>query len=372
VTNFNTISSIFSVSFFPLLQEQSYYISPQVAYACIKIFNDSDFKLFYDNIRVVKILGGNVNDTKTIAGSVILKDSENNIKNIENAKIVIFISNFDFEEIETKNTIQINKTTDILEMEKLEINALQKKILMLKSKGINLVIASKFSDKSLYFLNKYQIMAIKISSKFDLQRIAKTTNSVVLTKFKIPDLNEIGFCKKVYVKSLETQKLTIFQQDFDYCELCTIILRGSTNVILNNLEKCVFKGISLFKTIMRDERFVPGSGVTEYKIYSKLLEYSKRLVESEIFITYSEIFKSIHRYFISSQKILDHDLKLNSNLYYNKNKIIDFENLNKEEFLIEKSQKIWDHYSTKYWSIKNAFECSSIILMIDQVIMSKE
>ncbi|CAC27023.1 chaperonin-containing-TCP1 theta subunit [Guillardia theta] len=371
-SNFNTISSILSVSFFPLIQEQSYFISPQVAYACIKIINEKNFKLSYDNIRVVKILGGDIKDTKTIAGSVLLKDSENNIKNIEHAKIVIFISNFDFLEVETKKKMRINKWEDILELEKIETRALEKKVYMLRNKGINLVIASSFSEKSIYFLNKHQIMAIKINSKFDLQRIAKTTNSIVLTKFKVPDDDEIGYCKKVYVKSLETQKITIFQQNFDQCELCTILLRGNTNVILNNLEKCVFKGISLFKSIMRDERFVPGNGLTEYEIFLKLLEYSNKSINSEVFITYSECFKNIHKYLINLQKDLRRELTFESYFTYRENVNLHSQNQTLKKFPYQKSVKIWDHYSTKYWSIKNAFECSSIILMIDQVIMSKE
>ncbi len=66
-----------------------------ISQACIQVLPrtgplPSSFNV--DNVRVTKILGGGVTDTKLVKGFVLPRDVEGTIKHVQNAKIAVFVS----------------------------------------------------------------------------------------------------------------------------------------------------------------------------------------------------------------------------------------------------------------------------------------
>ena len=41
------------------------------------------------------------------------------------------------------------------------------------------------------------------------------------------------------------------------------VVRGSTNNLLDDIERAVDDGINVYKALLKDDRFVPGAGTTE-------------------------------------------------------------------------------------------------------------
>jgi T-complex protein 1 subunit theta len=52
--------------------------------------------------------------------------------------------------------------------------------------------------------------------------------------------------------------------------MATIILRGSTTSLLDDVERAVDDGVNAIKTLCRDRRLVPGAGATEIHIAKKI------------------------------------------------------------------------------------------------------
>ena len=50
--------------------------------------------------------------------------------------------------------------------------------------------------------------------------------------------------------------------------MATILIRGSTNSMLEDSERAIDDGVNTFKNITRDSRFVAGGGATEIHIAS--------------------------------------------------------------------------------------------------------
>jgi len=253
------------------------HITPQIAFACSRIFSSSTtYKFSKECLRVIKIVGGSLCETKTIIGSVILKDTEGSIKNVKEANIAIFSCSFESPEIETKNSFLFQKARDILSLEKNLLNNLEERVIKFHKKGINVIIANSFGDFILGVLEKFKIMAIRIQSKFDLKRIALTSNSTVLSKLKIPKENEIGKCKFVSVRAFAGQKVIIFKQDLSDNNIFTLIARGSTTHTLDKIERMVHRATSVFKTLARDRRFVAGAGACELELYRRIKKISQK------------------------------------------------------------------------------------------------
>lgn len=47
------------------------------------------------------------------------------------------------------------------------------------------------------------------------------------------------------------------------CKLSTLVLRGSTNNLLDDIERAIDDGVNVFKSMIKDPKFVPGAGASE-------------------------------------------------------------------------------------------------------------
>ena len=356
-------------------QNLAKHIIPQIAYACMKISSFKGKKFSPENIRVVKILGGPWYNTKTVTGVVSLRDSEGTVKLVNGAKIAIYTCSFDFLSPETKTVMQFKTAKRILSYESEERDLIHQKINTFLLKGINVIIASNFNEDLLEILDKNEILALKTQSKFEIQRIANVTNSTVLAKLRVPETHEIGFCDRVSVRSFGTQRVTIFHQEFAPTGLFSVIVRSNCNSILDLIERLVYKTSSIFKTLIRDNKFIPGGGACEIEIARRLNKFSEKLSspsEKFIFQKFAESFEILPGILLENAH---HKRSKLISLLHEKHKKgaesegIDFEN---STTISSKKSGIWDLFSCKYWAIKNALDSALTILSVDQIIIAKE
>ena len=124
------------------------------------------------------------------------------------------------------------------------------------------VTGGTVSDIVLHFLEKYKIMTVKVASKFELKRIARALSAAALSKLDQPTPEDIGEADEVYVEELGSEKLVVFKRETNECKLSTIILRGSTKNLLEDIERAIDDGLNVYKSILKDPSFVPGAGAT--------------------------------------------------------------------------------------------------------------
>ena len=252
---------------------------------------------------------------------------------------------------------------------------MEEKIKNFISKGINVIIAMGFNENVLEILNNNEIMALKIQSKFEVQRIALTTNSTVLPKLTVPKINEIGYCDRVSVRSFGSQKVTIFHQETTQSLIFTIIARANCNSILDLIERIVYKTSSVFKTILRENKFIPGAGACEIEISRRLKRFSENLVsctENFIFKKFGECFEILPEILIKNSNL--EGSKIISELHNKHRNGAESEGIDLENSttICSKKSGIWDIFSCKFWAIKNSVDSVLTILSIDQIIIARE
>lgn len=135
------------------------------------------------------------------------------IQKQEKAKIAIFNSGIDVALTETKGTVLIKNANDMLNFSKGEENRLEASIKELADAGVKVVVSgSTIGELALHFLNRYEMLVVKVLSKFDLRRLCRVTGATALTRFGAPTPEEMGYCDVVETVELGSDRCTVFRQ----------------------------------------------------------------------------------------------------------------------------------------------------------------
>jgi T-complex protein 1 subunit theta len=173
------------------------FLSELVANACLTTLppNSKNPRLNMDSVRIAKIRGGNVSQSSLIKGMVVLRDSEGTIKRVENAKIAVYACGFEASSTEAKGTVLIKSAEELLNYNKSEEKKLEEIVEGIAATGVKMVIVNgSISEMGLHFLDKYQLMVIKIQSKYELRRICGAIGATAAVRLGPLTPEEIGEC----------------------------------------------------------------------------------------------------------------------------------------------------------------------------------
>ena len=240
------------------------FFSRLIGEACINSLPDVVTNFDIDNIRVQHILGSSVEDSLFLSGFMIKRNAEGSIDRMVKPRIAVYSCPLDTMYQETKGTVLIQNANELLNYTKGEEDLAEKFVQKLVNANINVVVCGgSISDIVLHFLDKYKIMAVRILSKFEIRRVARAVRATILSKLEAPTADETGSSDDVAVEEIASEKVVIFKRNTADCKLSTIVLRGSTTNILEDIERAIDDGVHNFRSLLRKPEFVAGAGATE-------------------------------------------------------------------------------------------------------------
>jgi T-complex protein 1 subunit theta len=132
---------------------------------------------------------------------------------------------------------------------------LENQIKAIAETGASVVITGgKIGDMALHFLNKYDLMAVRLMSKFDLRRVCKAVNATASCKVEKPAAEDLGYADEVYVDELGDTSVIVVKVGSTESRISTIVLRGATDNFLDDVERAVNDGVNTFKGVSRVRR----------------------------------------------------------------------------------------------------------------------
>ncbi|CAD7011679.1 T-complex protein 1 subunit theta [Ceratitis capitata] len=355
---------------------QEDFLTELVAKACVAILPDQG-TFNVDNIRVCKILGSGLSKSEVVHGMVFKRFVEGDITCVEKAKVAVFSCPIDIIQTETKGTVLIKSADELMNFSAGEENLLESQIKSLADAGIKVVVCGgKVGDMALHFLNKYNLMAVRLNSKFDLRRLSRTVNATVLPRITTPTNEELGYCDKVCVEELGGTTVVVFRNTGKDARISTIVIRGATDNFMDDIERAVDDGVNNFKCLTRDGRYLPGAGATEIELASQLAVYADTLPGLEQyavrkFATALEVFpkalaenSGVNGTEVVNALYLAHKKSTGKNIGFN----IETE---KADTIDVTTTQVFDLFQAKYWGLKYAVGAATTILKVDQIIMAK-
>jgi len=180
------------------------------------------------------------------------------------------------------------------------------------------------------------------------------------------------YSRSVSLQEIGSQKVVVFRRESDDCKLATIVLRGSTNSLLEDIERAIDDGVNAYKNIVKDPRFLAGAGASEIQLAKALEDYGNTIttLDQYAFRQYAKAFEIFPR-ILAENAGQNADViltKLYSNL---SNNIIP--GLDVETGTVKNIQEldILDHLNTKITAIRLGSDAALTVLRVDQIIVAK-
>jgi len=351
-------------------------LAPIIAKACIDVTPAKNVTHFnVDNVRVAKILGGGVLDTHVLKGHVLTRDAEGTIKHVTNAKIAVFSAGIDVAKTETKDNIILKNAEELMNYNKSEEKNMEELISKIAAAGTKVVVSGgAVGEMAMHFIERNKMMCVKTPSKFELRRICKAVGATPLVRLGAPTPEELGFADVVTVEEIGSTKVTIFRQEAaDKSGIATILVRASTQNTLDDFERAIDDGVNVYKTLLKDPRFLPGAGAAEMELATKLQSFADStpgLVQYAI-KKYGESFEVIPRILADNAGFKAIDII--ASLYASHSKGNSTDGLNVEEGTLQSAvtMGVYDLLATKASAIRLATSAAVTVLQVDQIIMSK-
>lgn len=223
-----------------------------------------------------KIVGSGIQSSQVMKGYVLKREVEGTVQKATKCKIALYSCPIDISSTETKGTVLIKNAEELKNFSRGEEELLEKQIKAIVDTGAKVVVCGgKVGEMALHFLNKYGIMAVRVLSKFDLRRVSKTVGGTVLAKILPPSPEEMGYCDNVYCDEVGDVPVILFKQDKDEGSISTIIVRGSTDNIMDDIERAIDDGVNNFKALTKDGKLLPGAGAVDIELANRLSKISE-------------------------------------------------------------------------------------------------
>jgi T-complex protein 1 subunit gamma len=219
--------------------------------------------------RVEKVPGGEIEQSCVLKGIMLNKDITHPKmrRRIVNPRIILLDCPLEYKKGESQTNIEISKDTDwsrIQEIEEEQVKAMVDRIIEFKP---DLILTEKgISDYAQHFLYKANVSAIRRVRKSDNNRVARAVGATIVNR--VEDLLEADVgtrCGLFYIEKIGDEYFT-FLTECTTPKACTILLRGPSKDILNEVDRNLADAMSVARNVIFNPTLAPGGGATEMAI----------------------------------------------------------------------------------------------------------
>lgn len=360
------------------------FLADLVAEAVLAVLPKNPINFNVDNVRVVKIMGGALEQSKVVKGMVFARQPDGTVTKAAKAKVGVFSCPIDISQTETKGTVLLHNAKEMMDFTKGEEQQVEQIIKELHDSGMRVVVAgSTIGELALHYLNRYGILVIKVLSKFELRRLCRVVGATPLARLGAPMPDEMGTIDIVETLEIGGDRVTVFRQENEQTRTATLVLRGATQNHLDDVERAIDDGVNVVKAITRDPRLVPGAGATEMQLVERvkaIADKTSGLAQYSI-RKYAEAFEVIPRTLAESAGLDATEVLAKLYVAHAAQKGrkddewtvgVDIENDDGTGTLDAKEEGILDLWVSKMWAIKLATEAARTVLSVDQIIVARQ
>jgi thermosome len=229
-----------------------------------------------DNIQIQKKQGGGIANTEIIKGIILDKERVHDgmPKQVKNAKIALINAALEVKKTEVDARIQIQDPTQLQAFLDEEEGMLKKMVERVKNSGTNILVCQKgIDDIAQHYLAKEGIYAVRRAKKSDMEKLAKATGAKVVANLDGLSTKDLGYAGSVEEIKIGDDKMT-FVTDCKNPKAVSILIRGTTEHVVDELERGLHDALSVVKVALEDGKMTAGGGAAAIAIAMALRDYA--------------------------------------------------------------------------------------------------
>lgn len=326
--------------------------------------------------KVEKIPGCDIEDSKVLNGVMFEKDvvvPARMRRKIENPRILLMDCPLEYKKGENQAQVELSKEEDFAALLKAEEDWIKNVCDTIASFKPDVVITEKgLSDLAAHYLTKSGISAIRRLRKTDNNRIARACGATIVNRPDEIKESDIGTGAGLFEVSKIGDDFYTFITECKEPKACSIILRGASKDVLNEVERNLHDALGVARNIMIDPRLVPGGGAVEmavsrglsakansgevsgtdvgpYKAVGQALEVIPRTLAQNCG---ANVIRTLTK--LRAEHAEQH---VNVGIDGTTGKVVDMKDLG-----------VWDPYAVRLQTLNTAVECACLLLRIDDIL----
>lgn len=236
-----------------------------------------------DAIQIIKKIGGSMEDSYLDNGFLLeKKPGMYQPQTIRDAKILIANTPMDTDKVKVFGTrIRVDSVAKVAELEDAEKAKMREKVEKIVKHDINVFINRQliYNYPEQLFADA-KIMAIEHADFEGIERLALVLGGEIVSTFDSPESVKYGKCDLIESVTIGEDTLLRFS-GVPLGNACTIVLRGSTQQILDEAERSLHDALCVLTTHVRDARIVPGAGASEMLMSTAVMAESQKVSGKE-------------------------------------------------------------------------------------------
>lgn len=285
-----------------IVSQYSNKLAPMCVDAVLQVANGRNVDL--NNIRLVKKLGGTIEDTELINGMVLHQRVVGQVKRVEKAKIALVQFQLSPPKPDLENHVVVSDYRQMDKILKEERQYLLNIAKTIKKYKCNVVLIQKsilrdaINEMALHFMNKLGIMVVKDIERDEVEFISKTVgchpiadiDSFAEDKLGSADLiEEVEQAEASILKvtGLKPVPLPAANKGGDsngngsagesdngapllkrekHAPTCSIVCRGVNTLVLDETERSIHDALCVIKCLVKQQALIAGGGAAEIEV----------------------------------------------------------------------------------------------------------
>ncbi|RXK46488.1 thermosome subunit alpha [Halorientalis pallida] len=229
-----------------------------------------------DNIKVEKVVGGSIDESELVEGVIVDKERvhDNMPYAVEDADVALLDTAIEVPETELDTEVNVTDPDQLQQFLDQEEKQLKEMVDNLAEAGADVVFCQKgIDDMAQHYLAQEGILAVRRAKKSDIKALARSTGARVVSNIDDVTEEDLGFAGSVAEKDIGGDQ-RIFVEDVEDAKAVTMILRGGTDHVVDEVERAIEDSLGVVSVTLEDGQVLPGGGAPETQLALGLRDYA--------------------------------------------------------------------------------------------------
>ncbi|GAA0516804.1 thermosome [Halorubrum aquaticum] len=229
-----------------------------------------------ENVSVEKVVGSSIDQSELVEGVIVDKErvDENMPYAVEDANVALFDGAIEVKETEIDAEVNVTDPDQLQQFLDQEEEQLREMVDHLVDIGADVVfVGDGIDDMAQHYLAQEGILAVRRAKSDDLKRLARATGGRVVSNLEDIESEDLGFAGSVAQKDVGGDE-RIFVEDVEEAKSVTLILRGGTEHVVDEIERAIDDSLGVVRTTLLDGQVLPGGGAPEAELALQLRDFA--------------------------------------------------------------------------------------------------